>query len=105
MTDQLPLSVFISYSHDSDEHRGRVLRLSERLRVDGIETILDRYVEGGSPPEGWPRWMMNGLDQATHILCVCIQTYYRRFRGQATAADALHQSGQRMGAGALFAEA
>lgn len=82
MTEQSPLCVFISYSHDSDDHRQRVLALSERLRADGIETILDRYVERGSPPEGWPRWMLNGLDQATHILCVCTETYYRRFRGQ-----------------------
>ncbi len=74
--------VFISYSHDSDEHRERVLALSERLRRDGIQTILDRYVEKGSPPEGWPRWMLNGLDKATHVLCVCTETYYRRFRGQ-----------------------
>lgn len=81
MTDQSPLSIFISYSHDSDEHRERVLALSERLRADGIETILDRYVERGSPPEGWPRWMQNGLDKATHVLCVCTETYYRRFRG------------------------
>lgn len=81
MTEQSPPRVFISYSHDSDEHRERVLGLSERLRADGIETILDRYIERGSPPEGWPRWMLNGLDQATHVLCVCTETYYRRFRG------------------------
>ena len=74
-------TVFISYSHDSDAHRERVLGLSERLRADGIATILDRYVNG-SPPEGWPRWMLNGLDAATHVLCVCTETYYRRFRGQ-----------------------
>jgi hypothetical protein len=29
-------TVFISYSHDSVEHRERVLALSERLRKDGI---------------------------------------------------------------------
>lgn len=74
-------TVFISYSHDSDAHRERVLGLSERLRIDGIATILDRYVNG-SPPEGWPRWMLNGLDAATQVLCVCTETYYRRFRGQ-----------------------
>ncbi|MFO1424386.1 MAG: TIR domain-containing protein [Candidatus Competibacteraceae bacterium] len=74
-------TVFISYSHDSDSHRERVLGLSERLRAEGIATILDRYVNG-SPPEGWPRWMLNGLDAATHVLCVCTETYYRRFRGQ-----------------------
>ncbi|MEQ1511863.1 MAG: SEFIR domain-containing protein [Lysobacteraceae bacterium] len=82
MTVQLQLSIFISYSHDSDEHRQRVLGLSERLRADGIETILDRYVESGSPPEGWPRWMLNALDKATHVVCVCTETYYRRFRGR-----------------------
>jgi len=59
-----------------------VLSLSERLRADGIYTILDRYVEKGSPPEGWPRWMMNGLGEATHIMCVCTETYQRRFLGQ-----------------------
>ena len=56
-------TVFISYSHDSEGHREKVLALSERLREDGIETILDQYVNG-SPPEGWPRWMLNGLDAA-----------------------------------------
>lgn len=73
--------VFISYSHDSDAHRQRVLDLSERLRRDGYETRLDRYVNG-SPPEGWPRWMLNQFDEATHVLVVCTETYYRRFRGK-----------------------
>jgi hypothetical protein len=73
--------VFISYSHDSDSHRERVLGLSERLRADGIATILDRYVEHGEPDEGWPRWMMNGLETATHVVIVCTETYYRLFRG------------------------
>lgn len=75
------ITVFISYSHDSDAHRERVLGLSERLRADGMATILDRYVEKGSPPEGWPRWMINGLNAATHVVCVCTETYRRRFLG------------------------
>ena len=73
-------TVFISYSHDSDEHRERVLALSERLREDGIETLLDRYVNG-SPKQGWPRWMLDQLDAADSVLVVCTETYYRRFRG------------------------
>ncbi|AGA90131.1 SEFIR domain-containing protein [Thioflavicoccus mobilis 8321] len=72
--------VFISYSHDSEAHRERVLGLSERLRQDGIQTILDRYVNG-TPPEGWPRWMLNRLDEAGRVLLICTPTYYRRFRG------------------------
>ncbi len=74
------ITLFMSYSHDSDEHRETVLALSERLREDGIETILDQYVNG-SPPEGWPRWMLNGLDAANSVIVVCTETYYRRFRG------------------------
>jgi SEFIR domain len=72
--------VFISYSHDSDEHRERVLSFSERLRADGIDTILDQYVNG-SPQQGWPRWMLDQLDAADAVLVVCTPTYYRRFRG------------------------
>lgn len=72
--------IFISYSHDSDAHKKRVLELSQRLRRDGYETRLDQYVNG-SPPEGWPRWMLDRLEEATHVLVVCTPTYYRRFRG------------------------
>ena len=75
-----PKRVFISYSHDSDAHREKVLALSERLRADGIETLLDQYVNG-SPPQGWPRWMLDQLDAADSVLVVCTETYYRRFRG------------------------
>ena len=72
--------VFISYSHDSDEHREWVARLSERLRSDGIATNLDAYVNG-TPAEGWPRWMLDQLDEADRVLLICTETYYRRFRG------------------------
>lgn len=75
-----PIPVFISYSHDSETHRERVLALSERLRADGIDTRLDQYLNG-TPPEGWPRWMMNRIDDAAYVLVVCTETYYRRFRG------------------------
>ena len=73
-------TVFISYSHDSASHRERVLGLSERLRGDGIETRLDQYLNG-APDEGWPRWMLDRLDEADFVLVVCTETYYRRFRG------------------------
>lgn len=71
--------VFISYSHDSDEHKQRVLSLSERLRDDGIETRLDEHVNG-TPEKGWPLWMLDQLDDADFVLVICTETYYRRFR-------------------------
>src|SRR5271165_537001 len=75
-----PPKVFISYSHDSPEHAQHVLELVERLRKDGVNAQLDQYV-AGTPPEGWPRWMLDQLDWAEFVLVVCTETYYRRFRG------------------------
>lgn len=72
--------VFISYSHDTPEHKEYVLGLSERLRKDGVETRLDQYVSG-TPVERWPRWMQNQIDWAGFVLLICTETYYRRFRG------------------------
>ena len=71
--------VFLSYSHDSREHKDRVLDLSDRLRADGIDCHLDEYEE--SPPEGWPRWMVNQIKSAAFVLVVCTQDYERRFSG------------------------
>jgi len=48
------VKVFISYSHDSDQHKDRVLTLSDRLRADGIDCTIDQYET--FPPEGWARW-------------------------------------------------
>ena len=75
-----PPRVFISYSHDSIQHKDLVLRFAERLRKDGIDAQIDQYVEG-RPPGGWPRWMLDKLDWAEFVLLICTETYYRRFRG------------------------
>ena len=72
--------VFISYSHDSQEHKERVLALADRLREDGIDSSIDQYED--SPPEGWQRWMLNQVEAADYALIVCTQQYDRRFRGQ-----------------------
>ena len=58
------------------------LALAKRLRRGGIDTLLDRYIEG-SPAQGWPRWMLDPLDAADSVLVVCTETYYRRFCGHA----------------------
>jgi hypothetical protein len=73
--------VFISYSHDSPEHARRVLGLAERLRKEGVDAQIDQYV-AGTPPDGWPRWMLDKLDWAEFVLLVCTETYYHRFRGR-----------------------
>ena len=69
--------VFVSYSHDSEPHRARVLALANRLRADGVDAHIDRYVRG-TPAEGWPTWMTNEIDRADFVLVVCTATYERR---------------------------
>ena len=73
-------TVFISYSHDSPEHTDRVLKLSDKLRSEGIDCILDQYET--SPKEGWPRWMDQNIRSADFVLMVCTETYFKRVMGE-----------------------
>ncbi|HET9285633.1 MAG TPA: TIR domain-containing protein [Candidatus Angelobacter sp.] len=71
-----PPKVFISYSHDSEDHKARVLALSNRLRSDGVDATIDQYEV--SPPEGWPVWMEQQIRESNFVLVVCTETYLRR---------------------------
>lgn len=78
-----PTKVFISYSHDSDEHREFVRALSDRLRNQELECLIDQYING-FPPEGWQRWMENQIEAADFVLMICTPNYLKRYRGQET---------------------
>lgn len=75
------IRVFISYSHDTKEHKERVLRFAERLESHGIDVYLDRFVM--SPPEGWPRWMRKQIRQAHFVLVICTETYQKSYEDTA----------------------
>ena len=75
--------VFLSYSHDSDEHADRVLTLADALCDRGIDVILDRFVHP-APAEGWPLWMERNLDETQFVLLICTETYCRRVRAEET---------------------
>jgi tetratricopeptide (TPR) repeat protein len=74
-----PPKVFISYSHDSEEHCLQVAALADRLRSDGVDCTIDRYET--SPREGWPLWMERRLEESDFVLVVCTGTYLRRAGG------------------------
>jgi hypothetical protein len=72
--------VFISYSHDGPTHEDRVLDLANRLRAEGIDALIDQYVQ--FPPEGWPTWCEAEIRKAAFVLMVCTETYLRRVDGE-----------------------
>src|SRR5690348_1533156 len=79
LTTMHPPKVFITYSHDSDKHRRRVLELSEKLRSEGIDCNIDQYEM--APADGWPRWMRNEIKTSDFVIVVCTQIYERRYEG------------------------
>ena len=65
--------VFISYSHDSEEHLDWVLQLATRLRSNGVDAILDRWnLRLG---QDLAAFMENGLSSSHRVLCICSQAY------------------------------
>jgi hypothetical protein len=73
-----PPKVLLSYSHDSPEHQKRVLTLANRLRADGIDCVIDQYVD--VPAAGWTLWMERQIEASDFVLMVCTETYFRRVR-------------------------
>jgi tetratricopeptide (TPR) repeat protein len=79
-TEAKPPRVFVVYSQDSDDHKRRVLELVARLREDGIDCRLDRFVM--EPPGGWALWSEREIKAADKVLVVCTEVYRRRFDGE-----------------------
>ena len=80
--ERKPRRVFLSYSHDSTEHRDRVLELAERLREDGVDARIDQYVEH----EGhiWRHWCDQQIRDADLVLMVATAEYRQAVEGRAT---------------------
>ncbi|QLH38845.1 MAG: TIR domain-containing protein [Defluviicoccus sp.] len=72
--------VFISYSHDDEPHRKRVLALAYHLRDRGIDVIIDRFEP--VPQVRRPLWCEKQIEDADVVLLVCTETYHRRVKGE-----------------------
>ncbi|MFM1798445.1 MAG: hypothetical protein RLZZ117_723, partial [Cyanobacteriota bacterium] len=65
--------VFLSYSHDSADHRDWVRRLAERLRANGVDVRLDQWdLRAGADVV---RFMEAGIVEADRVLMVCTANY------------------------------
>lgn len=71
------IKTFISYSHDSLDHKRLVLSLANQLRAQGIDCIIDQYEE--SPEEGWLKWMEASIATSPYVLVVCTKGYFEKF--------------------------
>jgi hypothetical protein len=69
-------TVFISYSHDSEQHRDWVESLARRLLGDGIEVELDQHRL--RPGAELPLFMERGIDRADRVLVICTPNYVAR---------------------------
>lgn len=71
-----PPKVFISYSHDSAEHKKWVLEFATTLRLRGADVILDQW--DLKPGDDVPHFMENHLESADHVLIICTNNYVQK---------------------------
>ena len=68
--------VFISYSHDSPEHKQWVSKLAVKLRRDGVDVILDQWNLG--PDNDVTQFMEHGIKNSDRVLVICTDSYVRK---------------------------
>ncbi|MEO5975961.1 MAG: SEFIR domain-containing protein, partial [Chryseolinea sp.] len=79
MSDNL-CKVFISYAHNSEQHKDIILKYSnELINPGGLDCWIDRYVEDAIIPDGWPNWMRKKVNESDFVIVVCCPTYHARF--------------------------
>ncbi|SDU67420.1 toll/interleukin-1 receptor domain-containing protein [Desulfobacula phenolica] len=66
-------SVFISYSHDTQEHKKWVLDLATRLRNTGIDAALDQW--DLKPGDDLPHFMEQNLVSSDYVIMICTEKY------------------------------
>ncbi len=71
-----PPKVFVSYSHDSPEHKAWVRQLSEQLRTDGVDVLLDQWEVGLGGDVA--AFMEHGLGSADRVILVCSESYIHK---------------------------
>jgi len=75
-TTETPPTVFISYSHDSREHKLWVAELAKSLLSKHVEVILDQWdLDAG---DDIPKFMEQALKSADRVLMICSDSYVRK---------------------------
>jgi hypothetical protein len=90
--------LFISYRHESPEHKKAVRQLGELLRRAQIPVALDDFFldeHPGGPDEGWPKWCEDCANQSQCVLIIASEGWFAAYdklppadRGFGAAAEA-----------------
>jgi hypothetical protein len=79
--DESPVRVFVSYAHEDPAHVDDVLRLSDLLRANGIDAVLDLPAAGLR--RDWSLWMLHQVRKSDFVLIIASPEYRRRSEGDA----------------------
>jgi hypothetical protein len=70
---------FLSYSHDSDDHKIWVRKLATDLRANGVDAILDQW--DLSLGQDLAAFMQNGVSKSDRVLMICSDDYVKKADG------------------------
>lgn len=68
-----PPKVFVSYSHDSEEHKAWVLNLATRLANNGVDVVLDQWDLG--PGHDLTAYMNEAVSISDRVILICSEKY------------------------------
>lgn len=68
--------IFISYSHDSREHKAWVASLAQKLVDKGVDVLFDQWDLG--PGDDVPKFMEQAVAKADRVLMICSEAYVRK---------------------------
>ncbi|WNG17106.1 toll/interleukin-1 receptor domain-containing protein [Cystobacter fuscus] len=68
--------VFISYSHDTPEHKSWVLTLANDLRDNGVDAIIDQL--DLEPGQDLSLFMQAGILESAKVLLICSENYVKK---------------------------
>lgn len=80
MSNPFSPKVFVSYAHDSEDHKRDVLTLAALLMKCGVDVELDQWVVGRR--QDWSAWAIQHMIQSDYVLVVASPHYRRVGDGQ-----------------------
>ncbi|RKR53705.1 TIR domain-containing protein [Yokenella regensburgei] len=72
--------LFVSYSHDSEQHKEWVEKLATRLVRNGVDVFLDQWDVGLG--DDLTLFMEQGLTEADRVMVICTEPYIQKANAQ-----------------------